>query len=165
MSDDILEAGQTFMEENKNLMENLAKQEELDKKLEVPPVLTEPVVSHTEPTEKEQQVIPELVFNKLLQTFLNHVTQLSREQAIRTLAHSLAYPLEHERLPKLKGKHSKLAFQSAIRMFDAKLLMFYNYMKQVETSSVETIDEMVKQLLEKKEQLLKETNNEETKTT
>lgn len=126
-------------------------------------VQTEPVVSHTEPTEKEQQVVPELVFHKLLETFLVHASQLSKEQALRVLGQACAFPLEHERLPKIKGQHAKLAFQSAVRMFDAKLLMFYNYMKQAESSSVETIDNQIKQLQEKREDLLNlETNKGET---
>lgn len=142
------QAAQEFMDNNKGLMQDLAKQEEAEKT----PV---PEVNIEDSTAQEKRVLPELVFNNLAGKLYQHSEQLTREQAVRALQHAIAFPLEHERLPKLKGKHTKLTFQIAVRMFDAKLLMFYNYMKQAETSTVEDVDKLIADLTEKRIHLVK----------
>lgn len=149
--EDLESAAKVVLEENKDLMQDLAKQEEVDKRVAETIAATH---ENTESTAEEKKVLPELVFNNLSGRLFAHSNELSRAQAVQVLRHAILFPLEHERLPKLKGKHAKLTFQIAVRMFDAKLLMFYNYMKQAETSTVEDVDKLIAQLTDKRAALV-----------
>lgn len=158
--EDFEAAAKTVLEDNKDLMQDLAKQEAADKLVAETVAATH---NNTESTAEEKKVLPELVFNNLSARLVAHSKQLTRDQAVQALQHAILFPLEHERLRKLKGKHTKLTFQIATRMFDAKLLMFYNYMKQAETSTVEDIDNLIKQLNEKRVALVEMENKEKPK--
>lgn len=116
---------------------------------------------HLDISDKQNQVVPELAFRQLLPVFFKHLTLLSRSEAKNALAHAIAFPFENESLPKLRGANTKVVFQTATRLFDAKLLMMYTYMRQAETNSLETIDSEIKVLQDKRAELVK---NEETKT-
>lgn len=116
---------------------------------------------HLDVSDKQNQVVPELAFRQLIPVLFKHLSLLSRSEAKNVLAHSVTFPFENEALPKLRGANTKVVFQTATRIFDAKLLMMYTYMRQAETSSLETIDAEIKVLQDKRAELVK---IQETKT-